>query len=133
MPFPIEEQWIEETERKLGVRFPDSYRVSMKRLNGGEIKAAKEWWTLHPILDKSDLKRIKRTCNDVVHETTYHKSWPGFPENACAIAANGYGDQLIFLSSHTSPTTFDRAVYYWNHETREVNTIAEDFADLRRK
>lgn len=133
MPFPLDEKWILATEEKLGVRFPESYRVSMKKLNGGQVKVAKEYWELHPILDRTDLKRIKRTCNDVVHETEYRRSWPGFPVNAFAIAANGYGDHLVFLRDDDNPGFLGRAVYEWSHETGTIHFVASDFVDLKRE
>lgn len=41
----------------------------------------------HPILDSSDRKRLKRSCNDIVHETAFMRDWPDWPENALAIGA----------------------------------------------
>ena len=69
MPFPVDPQWITETERKLGVRFPAAYVVAMVKMNGGAVDVGTDVFWLHPIMDKSDKKRIQRTCNSVCRET----------------------------------------------------------------
>ncbi len=58
MPFPIEEKYIEETEKKLDVKFPDSYKQNMKSINGGEIENEDIHWIFYPFFDKSSKKRI---------------------------------------------------------------------------
>lgn len=97
MPFPIEEKYIIETEEKLGASFPDSFRNWMMEDNGGEIFTDEDEWIIKPFLDKSDRKRIARTCNDIIKETESAKEWAGFPENGIAIANNGCGDYMIYL------------------------------------
>lgn len=37
MPFPVAEQFIAETERKLGAIFSSAFRARMSRNNGGEL------------------------------------------------------------------------------------------------
>jgi len=132
MPFPVDEQWILETEDKLGVAFPASFKVMMKRLNGGHIFAADDTWNLYPFLDRSELKRIKRTCNDIVHETQFSRTCYGFPEDAVAIAGNGSGDQLVFLPDPNNPKQLLRTVFFHNHENGDVTEVADDFADIKR-
>ena len=97
MPFPVDESAILSAEKKLGVRFPEAFRVKMMSENGGELKTETEDWLLHPFFDTSSKKRLKRTCNDIVRETASAQEWYGFPGNAIAIGTNGCGDQLVFL------------------------------------
>lgn len=89
MPFPVEEQYIIQTERKLSVTFPDSFRKKMMRENGGEILTEVDDWQLYPFLDASDRKRLTRTANDIVRETEQAREWRDFPEAAVAIGENG--------------------------------------------
>ena len=90
MPFPVEEKWIKEAESKLDVKFPDSYRHEISIDNGGYLTVNDETWDLYPIWDKSDRKRLKRTCNDIVHETEVCNDCIGFPSKAVAIASNAW-------------------------------------------
>jgi hypothetical protein len=41
----------------------------MMKENGGVITLGDDVWQFNPLLDKSDKKRIVRTCNDIVVET----------------------------------------------------------------
>ena len=54
----------------------------------------------------------------------------GFPTSAVAIGSNGSGDQLIFIPSPTNSQVLESAVYWWSHETGELEKIAEDFSEL---
>jgi hypothetical protein len=129
MPFDLNEEYVVQTEAKLGAVLPASYRRAMMVANGGEVATEDEDWFLYPILDSFDKKRIARTYNDIVSETTSYASWPQFPANAVAIADNGSGDQLVFLRAGNR---FEPAVYIWAHETGDLNKVAEDFAELQR-
>jgi hypothetical protein len=129
MPFPLDERWVRAAEQALGKRFPDAYRDRLMRDNGGEIEAAGEEWSLYPIRDQSNRRRTKRTCNHVLQETKSALSWAGFPSDAVAIASNGSGDLLLFLPDGRDSTVFGSCVYLWNHETREVEPVAE-FGEL---
>jgi hypothetical protein len=129
MPFPLDEKWIADAEKELGLRLPESYRNRLKRDNGGEVEAAGDWWTLHPIFDQSSRKRLKRTCNHVLAETNSAQSWRGFPKDGLAIATNSCGDHLLLLLSDKVGDSFDAMVWYWSHETGEKEVIA-DFAEL---
>lgn len=130
MPFPLDPKYIRETEQKLSTRFPLAYRDKMIRDNGGQIEAADDVWELYPFFDSSDRKRIARTCNDIVRETKQMRDWPGFPAGAVAIAENGTGDQLIFLPGETGAGELGAAVFWWDHETGEIQRIADDFSEL---
>jgi len=130
MPFPVDISWVKATEAKLGVRFPLGFVARMVKLNGGEVTAGGDVWQLYPLLDKSDRTRLKRTCNDIVYETERAKRWPGFPVDGVAIGANGSGDQLILLSDPLAPEKLQTRVFWWDHETDNVTTVADDFSDL---
>lgn len=74
-----------------------SYRQAMMTSNGGQVSAHDDVWDLHPALDTSDRKRLKRSCNDILHDTEYMLDWPGWPKNALALGSNSDGDRLVLL------------------------------------
>ncbi|MEW4566096.1 SMI1/KNR4 family protein [Bremerella sp. JC770] len=131
MPFPVEMKWIHATQEKLGVTFPASFVLEMSKNNGGDIETETDNWTLYPFLDASDRKRIQRTCSSIDRETKYaRESSYGFPEHAVAIAGGMGGDYLILLPMEDHPQTLQHSVYWWDHETGEVELLADDFSDL---
>ncbi len=130
MPFPVDEKYIIQTEQTLRARFPDSFREKMKKENGGEVETPPDVWNLYPFFDTSDKKKIKRTSNDITRETESAKEWVGFPEKAIAIGFNGCGDQLVFLRLEDVPQVLSETVYWWDHETRNLNKIAKVFSEL---
>lgn len=73
MPFPVDIKYVNEAERKLGVKFPPAFVVRMVKENGGEVVTPLDVWQLHPFLDSSDRKRLARTCNDIARETAQAK------------------------------------------------------------
>ena len=127
MSFPIDQQFVAETEKNLGATFPASYSASMREHNGGSVRTGSEEWRLYAIFDTSDKKRLKRTCNDVIRETKSAANRTGFPEDAVAIGANGCGDQLIFLREDDR---LGPEVFWWDHETGTVHKVADDFGEL---
>ena len=129
MPFPLEIKFVKRAETALGRKLPLGYVVKMCRDNGGSVHTTTDTWFLFPIFDDSDRKRLKRTCNDIVRETKSSNDWPEFPPEAVAIGDNGGGDRLIFLPESGTDRLGD-TVYWWDHETGDVNEVADDFADL---
>jgi hypothetical protein len=129
MPWPVAENYVKDCENVLGVTFPDTYRTAMMTQNGGAVVCDGDTWVLHPIWDKSDKKRLKRTANDVARETKAKATWTGWPSNAICIAANGTGDALIFSGD---PRALDGAVYRWFHETGKTKKMANDFSELQK-
>ena len=126
MPFPVAEQFIVETERKLGVLFPASFRARMSQNNGGELSTKEDDWQLYPFFDTSDRKRLSRTSNDIVRETASARKSRGFPPEAVAIGANGLGDHLVFLPSR-EPTILEPWPFIWLHETGELQPTQISF------
>jgi hypothetical protein len=47
-----------------------------------------------------------------------------------AIGANGGGDLLVLIPMSEHPDTLQHSVYWWDHETGEVDRVADDFGDL---
>jgi hypothetical protein len=92
------------------------------------VYANDDVWNLHPILDTSYRKRLKRSCNDILRETEFMRDWPGWPENALAIGENGGGDRLVLLRVNRQ---YESTVYVWLHDTDEVVAVAEVFSDLK--
>ena len=132
MAFPVDEKWILEAENRLKVTLPKEYKASISQINGGTVVAFEETWDLYPIWDKSNRKRLKRTCNDIVHETEVCNDCYGFPERGIAIATNGCGDQLIFLPAKNNPEILEPMVYFWSHETGEIKKISDTFSQIKR-
>jgi hypothetical protein len=130
MPFPVDEKYILQAEEKLSVKFPSSYREKMLKDNGGEVETPPDAWNLYPFFDTSDKKRIKRTSNDIVRETTVAREWDNFPKEAIAIGSNGCGDRLIFIRSSDDPLKLDDSVFWWDHETGNINKVANDFNEI---
>lgn len=131
MPFPIETSEIAKTEAKLGVTFPDGFKLAMAKNNGGEIKARGDSWQMVPFLDTSDKKRLVRTCNDIIRETKAAREWSGFPPAAFVIAQGDGGDLLVLLPLQSDPARLDEPLYHWNHETSELVKVACGLADFR--
>jgi hypothetical protein len=130
MPFPVDTKYVIETERKLGVTFPASFVARMVKDNGGEASIPPDAWQLYPFLDTSDRKRLARTCNGIVRETTQAKKWSAFPADAIAIGSNGCGDQLVLLPQPNAPDCLGREVYWWAHEAGELHKVADDFGQI---
>jgi hypothetical protein len=124
MAFPLDIQFVKRTEVKLRRKLPLGYVAKMCRDNGGEVATGTDHWWLYPIFDDSDRKRLKRTCNDIVRETAQAREWPDFPAEALAIRNNGGGDQLVLLADPETDRYAD-AVYWWDHETGELDKVAE--------
>lgn len=127
MAFNLEEKFVLQVEVELDAVLPQSYKVSMQKSNGGEIEVAGDIWEQYPIFDKSDRKRIARTCNHIIAETKSSEGFGNFPTNALAIAGNGRGDQLVFIKQSNSYTD---SIYIWSHETGELDRVANDFCEL---
>ncbi|NHN26194.1 SMI1/KNR4 family protein [Flavobacterium jejuense] len=128
MPFPIDEKYIKETESELNVEFPTEFKNRMIKSNGGELVTDEFEFELHPFFDKSDRKRISRTCNHIGLETKNAREWNGFPENGIAIGSDGFGNKLIL--THNGNGNLTDELYFWNHETRKTEKIAESINKL---
>jgi SMI1 / KNR4 family (SUKH-1) len=126
MPFPLDPARVDAAESALGYRLPAAYRRSMIRANGGAVLAIDEQWWLHPIFDDSDKSRLKRSCNDIIHETSEARAWRGFPEAGLAIAANPSGDALVLLPGEGTRAYAD-TVYCFLHETGTLQPVADSF------
>jgi hypothetical protein len=130
MPFSLDKRFINEAENELDVVFPKVFVQKMLEENGGEAFSENDDWTLYPFLDKTDDKRIRRTCNHIGFETKKAKEWLTFPNTAIAIGTNGCGDQLILLPDQTDNKKLQEVIYVWQHETGEIFKIAENILAL---
>ena len=130
MPFPVDKKFIEELENELGLSFPDKYKTKMTTENGGEIQTDEDEWTLFPFLDKSDNKRISRTCNHIELETANANEWDNFPADAVAIGENGLGDLLILLPDKNAIGKLTDNIFVWLHETGEIYELAENINSI---
>lgn len=128
MSFPIDEKYIKETESELNVEFPTEFKTRMIKSNGGELVTDEFEFELYPFFDKSDRKRISRTCNHIGLETKNAREWDGFPKNGIAIASDGFGNQIILI--HNGNGILKNEIYFWDHETREIKKIAGSINEL---
>jgi len=129
MAFPLDEKYIKETETEFNVKFPSEFKNRMIKSNGGELLISDKFkFELYPFFDKTDRKRISRTCNHIGLETKNAREWNGFPDNVIAIGADGYGNQLIL--THNGNGNLTEELYFWNHETRQMEKIAESINKL---
>lgn len=133
MPFPLDAKYIVETEQELGVIFPEHFKAKMIHENGGPLATADDYWHLYPFFDKSDNKRISRTCNHIGLETRRAKNWRNFPADAIAIASNGSGDHLVLLPAKAQGKHLGDAIYTWYHETGETEQVAKTINELIEK
>ena len=110
MPFGVDDSRIAATEQMLRRRLPDGLRERLRQDNGGEIAAAGVAWYLHPILDDSDRRRLRRTAtNNVVHETKEARAAfeELFPDGAVVVANDGGGDYLLLLPGEDAPRVWE--------------------------
>jgi hypothetical protein len=128
MSFPVDEKYIENAETELGVKFPDSFRKKMMKLNGGGVEVSTDYFEIHPFYDTSDRKRIKRTCNSILHETKTAREHYRLPENLIVIGNNGGGDVLVYKTEKDG--SVKNTVYWLDHETEELMFAAKDFGEL---
>jgi len=128
MAFPVDEKYIENAEIELGVKFPDSFRKKMMNLNGGGVEVSSDYFEIHPFYDTSDKKRIKRTCNSILHETKTAREHYRLPENLIVIGNNGGGDVLVYKTEKDG--SINNTVYWLDHETEELVLAAKDFGEL---
>ncbi|WP_177764452.1 SMI1/KNR4 family protein [Flavobacterium sp. I3-2] len=130
MPFPIDEKYIIETEKELGILFPYNFKLKMIKENGGEMVNEDDDWNLYPFFDKSNKKRISRTCNHIGLETKQAKNWGNFPLNAIAIASNGSGDHLVLLPTKENNEILSDEIFTWYHETGKTEKVADKIDEL---
>ena len=128
MPFPIEEKYITETESELNVKFPIEFKNRMIKLNGGELIVEEFDFQLYPFFDKSNRKRISRTCNHIGLETKNARKWNNFPENGIAIASDGGGNHLVLI--HNGDGNLSNEIFFWDHEVGELEKVAEFISEL---
>lgn len=130
MPFPIDIKYIIETEQEFGLIFPDIFKNKMTIENGGELMIEDDSWQLFPFFDKSDKKRISRTCNHIGLETKQAKEWDNFPNNGVAFASNGCGDLLILLPTTKNENKLSDEIFIWFHETGQMEKVADNINEL---
>jgi hypothetical protein len=131
IPFPVDIKFVERCAEKLGVKLPPAYVERICAKNGGDVTAdGTNTWTLVPIFDDSDRRRLKRTCNDVVHETEFARGFFGFPADGVVIANDGCGNHLTLLPKSGNSDELGDAVFDWDHETGQIKKVAKDFSEL---
>jgi hypothetical protein len=130
MPFPLDVKYIAEAEQELGVIFPVHFKAKMIKENGGPLATKDDYWHLYPFFDKSDNKRISRTCNHIGLETGQARNWRNFPAEAIGIASNGSGDHLVLLPVSAHDKQLGDTIFAWYHETGDTRKVADQIDDL---
>ena len=130
MPFPVDKKYIEDTEKELGLFFPQSFVDKMTGENGGELSTDDDDWQLVPFFDKSDKKRISRTCNHIVLETKNARDWESFPKDVVVIGQNGCGDFLVLKSNSADNKKLLDTIFIWRHENGDLEKVADSIQDL---
>ena len=133
MPFPVEPKYIQAAEQALGIQFPPRFKARLSAENGGEILLEPDnedsSFTLLPVFDTSDKKRLRRTCNHIAKETaSARESWHGFPAQAVLIGDNQCGDFLLLLPE--SPQQLGEAIFLWSSDGGELEQVASSIDDL---
>ena len=133
MPFPVEPQYIQAAEQALSIQLPPRFKARLSAENGGEIllepNNEDSSFTLLPVFDTSDKKRLRRTCNHIAKETTAaRESWHGFPAQAVLIGDNQCGDFLLLLPE--SPQQLGEAIFLWSSDGGELEQVASSIDDL---
>jgi hypothetical protein len=133
MPFPVEPKYIQAAEQALGIQLPPRFKARLSAENGGEILLEPDNedsnFTLLPVFDTSDKKRLRRTCNHIAKETaSARESWHGFPAQAVLIGDNQYGDFLFLLPE--SPQQLGEAIFLWSSDGGELEQVAGSIDDL---
>lgn len=130
MPFPIDIKYIRETEKELGLTFPDSFKNKMRKENGGTLSTKEDDWQLFPFFDQADKKRMSRTSNHIILETKQARNWENFPVDGIAIASNGSADFLILLPTKENDKQLGTEIFSWFHETGEIKEIAKSIEEI---
>ena len=125
MQNPADKSLIENVEDELDVRFPDSYRTKMMEANGGRVNLPNRYFELHPLYNIQDKQR---TCVNVVYATKKSHEQYDVPSNLVVLGNDGNSNLLVYKIAGNGE--LDPAVYWFNHETRDVMFIASDFRDL---
>ena len=127
---PVDEKYIKEAERELGVQFPSSYATRMSQANGGQLKIGRREFTLYPVFDKADRKSIRRTAESIVTESPRAISLPRFPANAVAIGSDKHDvDRLVFVKEE-GQDSLGSEVYCWTYRTGKLKKVADDIREL---
>ncbi len=131
MPFPVEEKYIKETEVALDVTFPPLFKQKMIERNGGGAYSNEKDidFQLHPFLDKSNKKRISRTCNHIILETKKaKKDLPFIPPNSINIGSDAYGNLILLL--HGTDKNLKDDLYLFDLQYRELSKIADSIFEF---
>lgn len=120
MSFPVSGDLLQRAEEAMGRSLPPDLRARLQRSNGGDVGAAGDVWTLVPVRDDTDRKRLARTANDILRESQEAAKWPDFPQGAFVIAQNGTGDLLVLLLASDE-------IHIWDHETGRASAVTVDW------
>lgn len=126
MSVPVEEKYIQRTEKALNARFPDSYRQCISEVNGF---VTADGWQVLPIFETSSREAMQRTCDDVTRHSEIARQNPSFPEGGVVVGRKASGELLMLLPD---PTTgqLGPAAFAWSRLTPQPRPVAADFSQL---
>lgn len=126
-----EREWIEEAERRLGVRFPPAYVSLMRKSNGGEVRLGDQTWSLAAFRDPGDPRPSARAGDDVVLATESARERKTFPAGGVCIGHDGRGALLVLLPSYEDRRRLGSAVYRLGLAEEGVERICDHVLWLR--
>lgn len=122
-PAPISSDDLESVERRLQTQLPSDYKEGI--LEFGLPRPTVE--LLDAICDRHlDLRDVSDFLGpDEIVEVTGEWRDLGLPEELFAFATDCMGNLFCFPSD---PNDAVQPVFYWNHDTKEVDTVAPSFS-----
>jgi hypothetical protein len=128
VPLPVSLSTIAGTEAALNVTFPAMFKTRMARSNGDCVSLDDETWFLYPFWDPTDPRTIRRTSQDIKHETReVLQANIGFPADGIAIAHNDAGDRLLL---RRRGNVLGNEVWLFRLHGGELHQVLDDVAAL---
>ena len=117
---------IENLELKLGISFPEQYRLFLLQTNGGipnkiYFDVAEQQYVLNDFLSISDSEFSLET-----YFLDFKKANKSLPHSLIPIAEDAFGN-LICIS--LDKTDYGR-IYFWEHEEGGIRLLTNDFDEF---
>lgn len=119
---PCSEETIRETEKAVGLPFPEELKTLLRETNGDR-------WLLLSADEIAENARLNRKCFENA-EVDEKALWEPL-KHLLFFAANGCGDYYGYLFADDS--SVKDGIYLWEHEDFRYKKVAESIAELIRK
>ena len=114
------EEAIAETEREMGVIFPEGLKLVWRKANGFELPGG---WRFFPVFDP---KEARKTGNHIGYENTKGR-WPHMDKSLVSIAGTNTGNQLVLKNIDN---VLEETIYIWNHDSNHIHEWSQDLGHL---